>query len=79
MIFHVKGRGEGGEAKKLFFMTMGVGRVRQKVIFYDKGNLGVRQRCFSPTKSGNLVSRAFWKLCDLSLVCFLKTLRGEDQ
>ena len=58
-------------------MTMGGGGVRQKVILYDKGNLGVGHRCFSPTKSGNLVSRAFWNLCEPSLIGFLKTLRGE--
>ena len=42
------------------------------MILYDKGNLGVRHRCFSPTKSGNLVSRAFWNLFDQSLNVFSK-------
>ena len=58
-------------------MTIGGGGVRQKVILYDKGILGVGHRCLSPSKTGNFVSRAFWNLCDPSLIGFLKRGKGR--
>ena len=59
MIFHYNG-GEGGSGKKQFSIT-------REILESDIG-------VFLPTKSGNLVSKAFWNPFDPSLFGFSKTL-----